>query len=404
MKRWRVLFGCFLGMSVATPAILMLPMGLYMKSVTAEFAWSRTDFSIIISIVALCNALILPFAGYLADRFGPPRIIAIGIVLGCASYAALTLASSYLGFILLMALAVTTGNLAAYPAYMGIAQRWFDKHLGLALAITSAGLAAGAGVFSYVIATTIEQHGWRIAFLMVGIAALIIGLINLSLFVRDNRGPVPEEERRDKIIQTEQREGTLIDALRTSEFWFYTASFTLVIFSVVGCSFHLPAMLSDRGASSAQIASIVAMGSAGSLFGRLVTGIMLDRYSVRMVAGIVFLGQAIGFMLLWDGLQWAMLAGFLLGAVQGAEIDVMGYVIARRFGRLAFSRIFGTCFAITLIGAMTGPIVMATIFDRTGSYDLGLMALPFLPVFAFALLFVATASLRKFEVVISPSA
>lgn len=397
MRQWFVLLGCFIGMSVAIPAILMLPMGLYMKAMTAEFGWSRTEFSFIVSIVSLFNALILPLAGYLVDRFGPPRIIAIGIVLGCCSYAALSLVNSYVGLIALMSLAVTTGNLASYPAFMGLAQRWFDKRLGLALAITSTGLAVGVGGFSYVIANTIELQGWRTAFLSVGTAALVIGLANLTLFLRDNRGPVPESERRDITVTADGGDVTLAGALRTREFWLYTTSFTLVIFGVVGCNFHLPALLSDRGATSALIASIVGIGAAGSVFGRLVTGIMLDRFSVRIVAGLFFAGQAIGFLLLLDGLRWALPAGFLLGAVQGAEIDVMGYVIARRFGRLVFSQIFGTCFAVTLVGAMIGPIAMATVFDRTGSYDLGLMLLPLLPVLAFVLLCFATLSPKGIE-------
>ena len=143
------------------------------------------------------------------------------------------------------------------------------------------------------------------------------------------------------------------------------------------------------------IASVVAIGSAGSLFGRLFTGIMLDRFPVRGVAGVFLLGQVIGFLLLLDGLRWALPAGFLLGAIQGAEIDVMGYVVVRRFGRLAYSRIMGTCFGITLVGAIVGPIVMAVIFDRFRSYDIGLMVFPVFPVLAFGLLCRARSSRRE---------
>ena len=34
MKRWSVLMGCFIGMAVATPALLLQPMGLFVKPVT----------------------------------------------------------------------------------------------------------------------------------------------------------------------------------------------------------------------------------------------------------------------------------------------------------------------------------------------------------------------------------
>ena len=396
MRRWLVLLSCFIGMGLATPAILMLPMGLFLKSMTAEFGWTRTEFSSVIAIAALCNALVMPVAGYLVDRFGARPIIAIGTLLGCSAYAALSLARSYGEFVAILVVAVTLGNLASYPAFMTLTQRWFDKRLGFALAITSTGLAAGVAAFSYLIARTIAAQGWREAFLIVGVTALAIGLANVVFLVRDTATP-PAGEAKPATGQTNS--STLGQALQTRDFWLYSASFTLIIFAVVGCNFHLPALLSDRGASVGAIASVVAIGSLGSLFGRLFTGIMLDRFSVRLVAGTFFVGQAIGFLLLRDGLQWVLPASFLLGAVQGAEIDVMGYVLARRFGRESYARIFGTCFGITLIGAIVGPMAMATIFDRTGSYDFGLMLLPVFPLLAIALLwlvrpFVLSASDR----------
>ena len=386
MRRWLVLLGCFIGMSLSTPAILMQPLGLFLKTMTAEFGWSRTAFSGVVAMASLANMIILPIAGYLVDRFGPRRIIAIGTVLGCASYAALSLASSYAQLIALIMIAVAAGNLASYPAFMSLAQRWFDERLGFALAVTSTGLAVGVAIFSFVISRTIELSGWRAAFITVGSVALLLGLINVLVLVRDDEGRLSRDVSPGETARMVDTSVSLRSALGTGDFWLYTSSFTLIIFAVVGCNFHLPALLSDRGALPGQIATVLAAGAAGSLFGRLVTGILLDRYSVMRVAAVFFIGQAAGFMLLLNGPQWALPASFLLGAVQGAEVDVMGYVIARRFGRTAYARIFGSCFGLTLLGAMAGPMAMATIFDRTGSYDLGLMLLPAFPLIALALL------------------
>ena len=397
MRRWVVLSGCFLGMGVSVSAILLLPLGLFLKAMTTDFGWSRTEFSVILSTALFFNALGMPIAGYLIERLGPPLTIAIGTVFGCAAYAALSLGHSYGGIIAIMVVAMLLGNLASFPVFLDLTQRWFDKRLGLALAITSTGQAAGVGCFSFVIAKSIALHGWRTAFLTVGIAALVIGLSSLVLLIRDNKGPVPEAERRGDLARSEQSGFTLGEALRTREFWLYTASFSLVIFALVGCNFHLPALLSDHGASTALIASVVALGSAGAVLGRLVTGLLLDRFSSRGVAGLFFLGQAIGILLFLDGLRWALPAGLLLGAVQGAEIDVLGYIIARRFGRRSYARVFGACFGITLLGAMIGPIAMASIFGHTGSYDLGLKLFPLCPLLAFVLLYLAVGSGKEVE-------
>lgn len=392
MKRWSVLVGCFIGMSIAPPAILLIPLGLFMKSVAGEFGWSRTDFSIIISIAAICNALVMPLAGYLVDRFGASRVALVGTVLGCGSYMCLSMTHSFGAFVAITALSVACGNLASYPAFLFLTQRWFDKHLGLAFAITSSGLAVGTGGFSYLVSQNIQMHGWRDAFLIGGAVALVIGLINLVVFVRDNKGPIPEAERRDEKSQVSQDGVSLQNAMATRDFWLYSMAFVLVLFGAVGASFHLPAMLSDWGASGAQIAGIVAAGSAGSLFGRLFGGAMLDHLHTRTVAGIFLACQLVGFLLLLKGLNWALPASFLIGATQGAEIDILGFLIARRFGRLAYARIFGSAFAVTLLGAIIGPIVLGMVFDKSGSYTVGLMLFPILPVVAFGLLCMSAKS------------
>lgn len=392
MKRWSVLLGCFLGMSIAPPAILLIPLGLFMKSVTAEFGWSRTDFSIIISVAAICNALVMPLAGYLVDRFGARRVALLGTVLGCGSYMCLSLTHSFGAFVAITALSVALGNLASYPAFLFLTQRWFDKRLGLAFAITSSGLAVGTGGFSYLILQNIVLHGWREAFVVAGAIALVIGLVNLAVFVRDNKGPMPEAERRDEQTSQGQDGLTLRSAMATRDFWLYSLAFVLVLFGAVGASFHLPAMLSDWGVSPAQIAGIVAAGSVGSLFGRLFGGALLDHLHTRTVAGIFLACQFVGFLMLIEGPTWALAASFLIGATQGAEIDILGYLIARRFGRLAYARIFGSAFSVTLLGAIIGPIVLGMVFDKSGSYNLGLMLFPVLPALAFGLLCLSARS------------
>jgi hypothetical protein len=126
-------------------------------------------------------------------------------------------------------------------------------------------------------------------------AAVVIGLGSLILFIRDDTGPVPEAERRDNIPSAAEGGLSIGEALRTRDFWLYTASFLLVLFALVGSNFHLAALLSDHGATATLVASVVALGSVGSILGRLLTGILLDRFSVRGVAGLFFSARRLEF-------------------------------------------------------------------------------------------------------------
>ena len=108
--------------------------------------------------------------------------------------------------------------------------------------------------------------------------------------------------------------------------------------------------------------------------------------------------------MLLDGLHWALAASFLIGATQGAEIDILGYLISRRFGKLAYARIFGSAFSVTLLGAIIGPFVLGMVFDKSGSYRTALMLFPILPGAAFGLLCLCAKSPDQPQRVIAPEA
>jgi hypothetical protein len=67
MRRWAVLLGCSIGMAVSISSMLTFPFGLYMKAVAADFGWSRPQFSVTLSFVAICNMVMLPPAGFAVD-------------------------------------------------------------------------------------------------------------------------------------------------------------------------------------------------------------------------------------------------------------------------------------------------------------------------------------------------
>ena len=70
-------------------------------------------------------------------------------------------------------------------------------------------------------------------------------------------------------------------------------------------------------------------------------------------------------------------AGFLVGIGQGAELDIIPYLVSRYFGSAAFAHIYGYLFASFLLGAVLGPPLMGFGFDMIGSYRpiIGVLAL-----------------------------
>jgi MFS family permease len=386
MRRWLVLLGCFIGMAISISATLMFPFGLYLEAITREFGWSRTQFAATLSFISFGNIVMLPIAGYAVDRIGPSRSILIGLLLGSASCAAIAVVRSYAAFVVVSCIASMTGALALYPAYFAIIRGWFDRNLALALAVASAGVSVGVAAFARLVTVMIDAHGWRSAFVASSVVALVVGLLGLRILIRENRDELPSTERLPQEEEGALSGLSLGEALRTADFWLFSVAFLLVVLAGSGPQVHLPALLSDKGLSSGVIASVVAALAGGSVAGRIATGALLDRVSFRLVAAMFFLGQALGILLLYWRPSLAILSALLMGGALGAEIDIMGFVMARRFGRVAYARILGVALAVAQSALLIGPVGTGIIYDRFGSYDLVLWTFPLLSMAAVVLI------------------
>jgi hypothetical protein len=98
----------------------------------------------------------------------------------------------------------------------------------------------------------------------------------------------------------------------------------------------------------------------------------------------MILVPALGFaMLLFGGGQvgLAILAAGLIGIVQGADVDIFAYLIARRFGHERYGAIFGSLNALGWAGTVLGILLFSSSYDRLGGYEpvqalsLGLLAI-----------------------------
>lgn len=122
--------------------------------------------------------------------------------------------------------------------------------------------------------------------------------------------------------------------------------------------------------AAVSIIGIAAMGGA------LISGILVDRFWAPLVAFTLNLLPAIGCLLLLahpvpPALFYAAVA--LVGLGQGAEIDIVAFIIARYFGLRSYASIYGlTVLCIGLGSAVAGSAIGA-LYDAFGSYDVPLI-------------------------------
>jgi MFS family permease len=373
---WKIVLAGFFGVMVSFAAIVPYTYGLFLKPLTASFGWHREAASAGFSIAALTVAAASPGLGFLLDRYKPRRIILPCIVVFSVAYASLALLTPHLiRFYLTFFLIGLVGNGTAYIGYSRAISTWFNRRRGVALSIMLAGSALGAMLLPVLAQAAITHLGWRTAYLILGLLAFTVGFPLTAAFVRER--PVAHQ---DQNASTELGE-SVAKALATPAFWIIAATVCLYAISVNGAIAHLSALLTDRGVSTAGAAWSVSIIGATGLIGRLLTGVLLDRFFGPRVSQIMLVMTVLGIALLSvaNSLATGLVAAALIGFSMGSEGDITPYLLGRYFGLKRFSTLYALTWTTYAIGGALGPILVGRVFDTLGSYrpiTIQLLALP----------------------------
>ncbi len=362
----------FFGVMAGFGSLVVFTFSVFLKPVGTEFGWSREAVSSAFGFAALSVAIASPKLGQLLDRLGPRRVIIpcytiYGLALGSLAFLTPQIWQFYLTFVVIG----LVGNATTQMGYSRAVSTWFDEHRGLALALVMSGTGVGSIVLPAAAQWMIEVEGWRNAYLTLGAVSLVCGIPLTVIFVRER----PTTRAAERATATASV--TTGDGLRSRAFWTLVAILFLNSISVNGAITHLSPLLTDRGISGREAALALSVLGAASLAGRLLTGLLLDRFFGPRVSFVLLLGVAAGIQLLSTAHTpvTAVAAAALIGFGLGGEADITPYLLTRYFGLRSFSTLYGFTWTAYAIAGAIGPVVMGRAFDLTGSYALFLSVL-----------------------------
>ena len=174
---WLAMFASGPGQS-HTFSVFLLP-------ISEDLGISRTSISSAYAFATLVAAFGLPRVGRLVDRHGVRTVLAaVGAAFGVAAVAfgavggfvALTLGFAALRFFGQGSLMLCAGNLAS---------QWFDRKRGLALSLAMLGFSVSVAAHPLFAQWLIDLLGWRMAWVVMGLATLAILLPPVLLLVFD---------------------------------------------------------------------------------------------------------------------------------------------------------------------------------------------------------------------------
>jgi OFA family oxalate/formate antiporter-like MFS transporter len=221
--RWgQLIFGIVCMVMIAN---LQYGWTLFVNPIDQKYHWGRAAIQVAFTIFVMTETWLVPFEGYLIDKFGPRVMVCGSGVLVAIAWVINSVADSL--FLLYVGAAI--GGIGAgviYGASVGNALKWFPDRRGLAAGLTAAGFGAGSALTVIPIANMIQSSGYQAAFLWFGLGqGIVVALVALLL-----RAPQAGEvvAPAAPAVQQTRRDYGPAEVLKTPVFWVMYAMFVMV--------------------------------------------------------------------------------------------------------------------------------------------------------------------------------
>jgi OFA family oxalate/formate antiporter-like MFS transporter len=155
---------------------------LFVKPLQAHFKVDAAIIQITITVFVLLETWLVPFEGWLVDKFGPRLLVMLGGVFACIGWVGSGKAESVSALYMWYAVSGIGAGIV-YGTAVGSALKWFPDHRGLAAGLTAAGFGAGAAFTVAPIANMINSQGYQAAFIKWGIIQGIVVVIS-AMFLK----------------------------------------------------------------------------------------------------------------------------------------------------------------------------------------------------------------------------
>ncbi len=357
----------------------------FFKPLISEFGWSRAETSLAYSLSFLVQAGLGIAMGWLTDRLGPRRVVVVlGSFLGLCYLLMSQIRNLWqfqLNYVILGSIGASTINIPV----MVTLSRWFVRKRGLMIGIVQAGMGIGGFLFAPFAGWLILHHGWRTAYAVLGVIALV-GMFTGGLFLkRDPRemGQSPDGDSPARTQQTMPANPSLPgpglflgESVRTSQFWIIAGLYASFGFCRSTFLAHLAAHVQDLGFSLADGANVVAVVIGSSMLSRVGMGRVVDMIGNKSVFMMSFVATTLSLFLglIAKDLWILYLFGFLFGFGWGNQAVLRFTLASEVFGLASLGVVIGVLGVAESVAATVGAYLAGYIFDVAGDYQIAFEA------------------------------
>ena len=350
-RSWVVVTAAFV--SMFTVFGVAYSFGAFFDSMAEEFDTGKSATALMFSITTCWYFLLGLVSGRAADRFGPRPVLLVGAVLLTAGLLATSRVESiwvgYATYGVLVGSAVACG----YVPMVATVGGWFVRRRAAALGIAVAGIGVGTLVVAPLAQRLIDAHGWRTAYVVMGIGG---GSAMALASIGAHRPPLDVGQPPVELARIAHERGFVV---------MYAATFLVSLALFVPFVF-IADYAEDEGIASGPAAALVGIIGAASVVGRLGLGALGARWGSTRLMQLSFGILAASFVIwLLAGGSYPALVTFtiVMGIGYGGFIALAPAVAATLFGTVGLGTILGALYTAAGFGGLAGPPLAGAVID-----------------------------------------
>jgi OFA family oxalate/formate antiporter-like MFS transporter len=229
-NRWLILF--FSVLSMVAVANFQYGWTLFVPPLQKHLGAEQAVIQVTFTVFVLLETWLVPFEGWLVDKFGPKLLVLAGGILAGLGWVGSGNAETVTALYLSYAVAGIGAGIV-YGTAIGSALKWFPDHRGLAAGLTAAGFGAGSAFTVAPIANMINSAGYQAAFIRWGIIQGLVVVVASFFLKSPPAGWLPQGwKEAPKGVQVKQRQSAAdfnsYQMAQTPQFWLMYVMMTMV--------------------------------------------------------------------------------------------------------------------------------------------------------------------------------
>jgi len=345
----------------------MFSLTVFLQPISTDTGWTRAGVSAAMTIDFLAMGLAAFVWGALSDRYGARPVVLAGAVLQGFGLILASRAGSLLEFQLAFGLVVGIAAGSFYAPMMAVASQWFRRNASLAVALVSAGMGVAPLTVSPFARALITAYDWRTAMLVVGLVTWAL-LIPATFLVRQPPPAMPAETSGARADA--DADFTVGQALRTPQFVALALTHFACCAAHSGPIFHMVTYAMGCGIAAMAAVSVYSVAGVSGLGGRLLLGVLADRFGARPILTIGLMVQALGAgaYVFVGSLGEFYALSVVFGIAYGGVMPLYAILVRDYFGARIMGTLFGAVSMLASLGMALGPWAGGWVFDTFDSY------------------------------------